>query len=142
METLQEFFANARVVLCDLQNRGVLVYGEALIGDCLLHGVIRVASDAIFVRRRRCRHLLLVVLLDTGHAVEGGSGRIEFLVWGVRRSRLILSFRRSRLVLSIGSWNEEKPRSTANHGEMLHRYTHIGSFAGGPPFALRTADSL
>src|SRR3979490_1014299 len=122
METLQKFFANARVVLRDPYDRGVFVYGEALIGDCLLHGVIRVASNANFVRRRRCRHLLLVVLLDTGHAVEGGGGRIEFLVWDVRRSRLILSFRRSRLVLSIGSWNEEKPRSSENHGEKLHRY--------------------
>jgi hypothetical protein len=107
-DALNGLFANLRIVLCDHQNRCVLFYREALIGDGLHEGIVGLISNTLLVRWGRCLDPLLIILLDSGHLSYGSSSRIEFLVWNVRR--LIGGIRRRNLGLGVRCGNKEKPR--------------------------------
>src|SRR6266699_5390527 len=56
----------------------------------------------------RCRYPLLIVLLETGHPLDGGCRRVKLLVRDVRR--LLGETGRRRLDLSVCCGDEENPR--------------------------------
>src|SRR6266446_2088176 len=83
--SLKNFFANLRIVLCHHQDRVVLLYREALVSNRLHEGVIGLTDNALPVRWGRCFELLLIILLDGGHLSQGSRRGIKLLVWNVRR---------------------------------------------------------
>src|SRR6266566_7164188 len=107
-DALTNFFTNLGIVLRHLQNGVVFLQREALVGDSLCQGINGLIQNALLIGGGRRRYPLLIVLLETGHPLDGGCRRVKLLVRDVRR--LLRETGRRRLDLSVCCGDEENPR--------------------------------
>src|SRR5262249_23305204 len=109
---LTNFFANVRIVLRRHQERNVFLNQEALVGDSLRQGINGLVQHALLIGGGRHGYPLLIVLLETGHALDGGCRRVELLVRGIRR---LLSQARRRGGSSHCSDEPERDHGFSQH---------------------------
>src|SRR5262245_6647301 len=77
-------------------------------GDSLRQGINGLVQHALLIGGGRHGYPLLIVLLETGHALDGSCRRVELLVRDIRR--LLGETGRGRLDLSVRCREEEKSR--------------------------------
>ena len=70
-----ELLADRGIILCRLQDGIVFIDGEALVGNRLLQGAVRLVANALFVGRRRFRNFAFIALLDAGYLPDGHGSR-------------------------------------------------------------------
>src|SRR5215471_16688336 len=87
-DALTNFFANAGIVLCHVQNGVVFLQREALISNCLRQGSDGLKRNLLLVGGGRRGYPLSTILLETGHPLYGGCHRIELLARNIRRRLL------------------------------------------------------
>ena len=107
--TLSELFADRGVILSRANNAIVFVHGEALVGNRLRHGVVRLDGELLFVGRRRCRDLALVALPDAAHLLDGRRSRIQLLVRNGRRWGLRWRTSLRWVQLGVCRWERKQP---------------------------------
>jgi hypothetical protein len=105
-DALTNLFANVGIVLRHFQNRVVFLHREALVGDSLRQGINGLIQDPLLIGGGRRGYPLLVVLLEAGHALDGGGCCVELLVRDVLR--LLGEAGRRRLDLRARYGDEEK----------------------------------
>src|SRR3979490_2884272 len=85
MEALNNLSADFKIVLCDLQDRGVLLHRDSLIRDRLRERRVGLGDNTLPVwRRRRRGNPLFIILLETRDALEGGRRSVELWIGYVR----------------------------------------------------------
>ena len=83
--TLNELFADRGVVLGSTDNAVVFIHGKTLVGNRLLHRVVRLIGKALLVGYRRLRDLALITLPNGGHLTDGSGSSIQLHVRNDRR---------------------------------------------------------
>ena len=76
-------------------------------GDSLRQGINGLVQHALLIGGGRHGYPLLIVLLESGHALDGGCRRVELLVRDIRR--LLGETGRGRLDLSVRCRDERNP---------------------------------
>src|SRR6266702_1626420 len=109
-DALPNFLANIRIVLRHFQDRVVFLHREALVGDSPFQGIDGLIQNALLIIVGRRRYPLLIVLLETGHPLDGGCRRVKLLVRDVRR--LLGETGRRRLDLSV-CWGTKTPAASS-----------------------------
>ena len=78
--TSSKLFADRGVVLGGTDDVVVFIYRKTLIGHRFLQGVVLLFGKALFVRRRGCRDLAFVALLNGGDLTDSRVRGIQLFV--------------------------------------------------------------
>ena len=83
-KALKDLFVNLRIILCRVNELGILIQRKTLIRDSLGECAPRRAGDAIMLSRGSSSYLIAIVLLKPTDAFEGGCPTIELLFRDIR----------------------------------------------------------